>query len=89
MCWPSTDNMREEDGSACVSHPYFDFADDFPRGLQLLERLSRRDRVDHDKGVAFGDVQPLHGRKLVGARRVGDLKRADGVLVARYHLGER
>lgn len=71
-----------------MSHLYFDFADDFPRGFELLERLPRRDRIDHDKSVTFGDVQPLHGWKLVRTRRVGDLQRADRVFVARYHLEE-
>ena len=65
---------------------YFDFSYDFPCGFELLKRLPRRDGVDHDKGVPFGDVEPLHGRELVGSCRVCDLKGADGILVARYHL---
>lgn len=36
--------------------------------------------------MPLGDVEPLHGRELVRARRVRDLERADRVLVARYHL---
>ena len=71
-------------GSACRT--YFDFSYDFPCGFELLKRLSRRDGVDHDKGVPFGDVEPLHGRELVRSCRVCDLKSADGILVARYHL---
>jgi len=65
---------------------YFDFSYDFPCGFEFLKRLSRRDGVDHDKGVPFGDVEPLHGRELVRSCRVCDLKSADGILVARYHL---
>lgn len=65
---------------------YFDFSNDFPRGSELLERLSGSDRVDHNEGVALGDVEPLHGRELMTPRRVRDLQRAHVVLVARYHL---
>ncbi len=64
----------------------FDFSDDFPGGFELLKGLPGRDRVDHDKGVALGNVEPLHGRELVRPCRVGDLEGADGILVARYHL---
>lgn len=35
--------------------------------------------------MPLGDVEPLHGGKLVAARRVRDLERAD-VLVATDHL---
>lgn len=38
--------------------------------------------------MSFADGEPLHGRELVGARRVRDLERAD-VLVAADHLQRR
>ena len=44
---------------------YFDFVDDVPGGFEFLERLARCDGVDHDERVTFGDVESLHGRKLV------------------------
>jgi len=66
---------------------YFDFVDDVPGGFEFLERLTRRDGVDHDERVTLGDVEPLHGRELVRSCRVRYLQRAHVVLVACYHLG--
>ena len=68
---------------------YLNFAYNFPGGLEFLQRLARCDGVDHDECVSFGNVESLHGRELVRARRVGDLQRAHIVLVASYHLNER
>lgn len=54
-------------------------------GPELFQALPGGDGVDENEGVSSGDVQSLHGRELVTARRVGDLQRAD-VLVAADHL---
>ena len=35
--------------------------------------------------MSFGNVEPLHGRKLMRSRRIGNLQRAH-ILVARYDL---
>lgn len=50
--------------------------------------MSGRTRVDQYERVALGHGQPLHGRELVRARRVGDLQRAY-VLVAADDLPVR
>lgn len=65
-----------------------DLPNHLPDRPQLLQALATRDGVDEDEGVSFADGEPLHGRELVGARRVRDLERAD-VLVAADHLAIR
>lgn len=61
---------------------------DFEDGPELLQALGRGDGVDEDERVPPGDVEPLHGGKLVAARRVRDLERAH-VLVAADHLRQQ
>lgn len=65
-----------------------DLPNHLPDRPQLLQALATRDGVDKDEGMSFADGEPLHGRELVGARRVRDLERAD-VLVAADHLAIR
>jgi hypothetical protein len=67
------------------SKTHFDFANDFPRGSQFFQRLSGGDGEDQNEHVSLGNVEPLHGRKLMRSRRIGNLQRAH-ILVARYDL---
>lgn len=63
----------------------FNFFNDVPDGVQLLQALSARDRIDQNEGVAFRNGKALHCWKLVRSCCVRDLQCAD-VLVARNHL---
>lgn len=56
---------------------HLNFPNQLAYGREFLETLLTRHRVDEDEGVAFGDIEPLHGRELMAARRVRDVQGVD------------
>ena len=78
-------NRRHQSLGVSISRLLLNHPNVLIDGYELVERLPIRNRVDENERVAFLDVQSLHGRKLMRPCRVGDLQRANE-LVVRDHL---